>query len=199
MDMKRSLSKNIEEVFLSEALGHASACDVVLPADKKMLARKGSMIIPRTIARLAAEGIDRIFVYRKPRVSVIIVGDGLIAPGGALSPGRSYDFGSAALKAALDMMRIRPVFMRCLPGESKALDKVVSFALDQSDIVILVVKEVKQGIREVRKFLKGSKKQVFCLSYDSDQIFECFDKFIQPAIRAFMGCTSSEESACGMN
>lgn len=203
-----SAAENTEEVFLAEALGHAAARDVTFAG--KIILSQGSLVDPRTIGSLAVLGIDRIFVYRKPRISIIIIGDGLMDPGTAPMPGKAYDFGSATLKAALEMMRIRPVFLRRLPDKPKTLGRVISFALNQSDMVLLMVKEARQGIQGIREFLGDvriqffspgkdldlegkkivmdkNKKPVFCLPYNSDQVFEYFEKFVQPAIWMSMG------------
>ncbi len=199
--LKSKRSKNIKVVSLAEALGHASACDLVLSAAGKITLPKGSMIDPHTISRLAAQGIDRVPVYRKPRISIVVIGNGLISPGLPQALGKTYDFSCATLSAALETMRIRPVFMRRLMNEPKILKKVISFAFNQSDIIILVAKEIEQGLGWIRR-LKGpdaDTPRVFFLSYDLDLILEDFYEFIQPAIQAFMGCTQPKDSACGMS
>lgn len=182
-------AKHVKEAFLAEALGHAVAEDVI-SGDDHIILTKGTMIDARTVGYLASQGIDRVAIFRKPRISVIVIGRGLISPGVPLAPGMTYDFGTEALKAALDTMRIRPVFMRRLSDEPKMLHRVVSFALNHSDMIILVIKEVEQGILGIKKFLEDmnkEKKPMFCLSYDSELIFEYFEKLIRPSIQSFMG------------
>lgn len=220
--LKLLRSENIEEVFLAEALGHVSAYDTFYPKKDKIILKKGSMITPRTVSALAAYGIDRIFIFRKPQVSIIVIGGNLISPGFPQAPGKSYDFSIAALKAALEMMKIRPVLVRILGESPKKIGKMISFAVNQSDIVVLVVKEFERDVRTVQKFLDDmraqfifpgtetnlnpkkmqldkNKKPVFCLPYDSELIFESFDKFVQPAIWKFMGVTNLKDPACGMS
>ena len=214
-------SKNIKEVFLAEALGHSNACDIRL-AENTIILPKGSMIDARMIGRLAAQGIDRIAVYRKPRISILVIGQGLISPGIPPASGKSYDFSIAELKALLETKRIRPVFVRQLKAEPKMLRRMIPFAVNQSDMIILVIKEIGQGLVRIRRLLEdlhvkiiftekklGSakmriaagkgKKTVFCLSYNSDHIFDSFYKFIHPTIQAFMGCANSKDIVCGVS
>jgi molybdopterin molybdotransferase len=204
-------SKHMKEVFIAESLGHVSARDVRPDSSKKIILSKGSMIGPRQISALAARGINKVAVYDKPRISVIVIGEGLISPGTTPSPGKVYDFSSAALKAALELMRIRPVLIRCVPNKWSILRTVIPFAISHSDIIILVTKEVGQSLDWVYSFVGGihsrlilvrqktevkrvdpdeSKKPVFCLPCDNELIFENFEKFVQPAILAFMGFVS---------
>ncbi len=205
--LKLLKSENIEEMFLAEALGHAAAYDIFHPGKKKILLSRGAMVEPRTVSLLATHGIDRIFVFRKPRISILVVAENLIQPGLPCEAGKGYDFSVAALKASLETMKIRPVFVRRLKGKPKAVGRIISFALNQSDIVVLVFKEFEQGLREFREFLTGlsaqfvfpgskdspnpapdkSNKTVFCLPYDSETIFESFDQLLQPSIWKFMG------------
>ena len=218
--MRRPVSNNTEEVFLAEALGHACARSVKDPVSGKLLLPKGALIDPRAVARLAAQGIDRVMVYHKPRVSIIIIGEGLLSPGTASEPGRSYDFSGMALKAALETMKIRPVFLRRLSDEPKKIAQVVSFAVNQSDVVVLVAKELEKSVSGIRRFIKDLRAQfivpekgdspsrrtavqkgmkpIYVLPYDMDLIFEHFDNTIRPAILSFMGCARLSEPSAAL-
>ncbi len=204
-------SENIEEVFLSEALSHASAQDVVHPTDKTVLLKKGTLVGPRDVSSLAAQGIDRIFVFKKPRISILVMAEGLIPPGFPKESGKGYDFSVAALNAALETMKIRPIFVRRLKGGLKRINQIAYFALNQSDIVVLVFREFERNLHELSSFLEKigvrsdasgrpglpakpivfqkGKKQVFCLPHDSETIFECFEDLLRPSIWKFMGRT----------
>jgi molybdenum cofactor synthesis domain-containing protein len=51
------------------------------------------------IAALASQGIERVAVWRRPRVAIVSTGDELTPLGQALGPGRVYDVNGAALEA----------------------------------------------------------------------------------------------------
>lgn len=207
---------HVKEVFLAEALGHVAAFNVLSERGKVILP-KGSVIHPRVIGRLAAKGIDRVAVFHKPRISIITIGDGLVAPGSSLLPGKTYDANHPMLQAALEFMRIRPVFIRRLVNRQTLLKRLIPFALNQCDIMILLLKEARQGADWLRGLIKDSSAEiifpaegskagsprykgariVFCLPYDSDTIFECFYKSIQPAIQSFMGYPNLGEGHVG--
>ncbi len=201
-------SEPIKEAFLLEALGHFSACDITAPANRKIVLPKGSLISPHTIGYLASMGIDRIPIYHKPRVSIIVISQGLLSPGDPAKPGKTYDSGTPMLRAALEDMRIRPVFIRRLMNEPKLLRRLIPFALNQSDLVILMFHEMKPEIQWIREILKnhkiqlivpteekrpytlekiGDNKLVFCLPYNAEYIFDYFYKYIRPMILLFMG------------
>src|SRR5205085_4536909 len=57
----------------------------------EVVLRNAAQIGSREIAMLAACGIARVQVFRKPRVGVFSTGDELIPPGGKLRPAGIYD------------------------------------------------------------------------------------------------------------
>jgi len=56
-----------------------------------LLATRGTLIKPALLAALAANGVDKVKVYRKINVSIIAVGDELVEPGKEAPPGKVYD------------------------------------------------------------------------------------------------------------
>lgn len=55
-----------------------------------VIAEKGKILLPADLGLIAAAGISRIKVYRRPRVAVIAIGDEVVAPGSRLEPGQLY-------------------------------------------------------------------------------------------------------------
>ena len=64
------------------------------------LLRRGTRIGAREIGMLAACGLDRIEVVRRPKVAVLSTGDELVEPGKPLKPAGVYDSNSAIIAAA---------------------------------------------------------------------------------------------------
>ena len=171
---------------------------------------KDSVINPGTIGFLATMGMDKISVFRKPAVSLIATGSELTVPGSPLRPGKIYDSNTAMIQAALQEMRVRPTLIRRVNDDPKIIQKVVHFALRESDIVILMggvssgdydfVKEILQkadvqtifwGVKQKpgKPLYFGRKKEhlVFGLPGNPASVFTCFYEYVYPAIRRFMG------------
>jgi molybdopterin molybdotransferase len=51
---------------------------------------KGSTLLPGCIGLAVASGINRVRIYRRPRVAVLAIGDELVMPGKQLLPGQIY-------------------------------------------------------------------------------------------------------------
>jgi len=70
-------------------------------AENAELCPAGTRLGPRHLLALAAVGISRVPVRRKPRVALISTGNELVPPGAELKPGQIRDASSTYLRAAL--------------------------------------------------------------------------------------------------
>ena len=182
---------------------------------------KLSVINPGTIGFLSGLGLERISVFKKPRVSVIATGSELTRPGASLKPGMIYDSNTAMLLSALQDLRIQPILIRQVKDDPKLIRKIFSYALKDSDLVILTggvsvgehdpVKAVlgEAGVETLfwgvsQKpgkpiyFGKKNKTVVFGLPGNPAAVFTCFYEYIYPAIRLMSGYTNpylSEKTA----
>jgi molybdopterin molybdotransferase len=171
---------------------------------------QGSVVNPGTIGFLATMGMKKITVYKKPRIALIATGSELVSPGVPLSPGKIYDSNTFMILAALEDMRIRPVFVRRLSDKPTAMRTVIDFALGASDIVILMggvsagdhdhVKDILGQAGVKTRFWKVSQKpgkplyfgtkkncMIFGLPGNPAAVFTCFYEYVYPAIRRSMG------------
>ena len=171
---------------------------------------KGSILNPGTIGFLASMGMTQINTYAKPAISLIATGAELVSPGNPLKQGKIYDSNTPMIRAALEEMRIHPLFIRRTDDMPKTMQKVIHFALKESDLVILMggvsvgdydfVKALleKEGVKTV--FWKVSQKPgkplyfgvkgntlVFGLPGNPASVFTCFYEYVYPAIRRLMG------------
>ena len=101
------------------------------------LLRRGTRIGSREIGMLAACGLARIDVVRRPKVAVLSTGDELVAPGEPLKPASVYDSNGAIIAAAVTEAGGEPQAMGAYPDDEAALEKAVRQALAQSDLVVL--------------------------------------------------------------
>ncbi len=86
------------------------------------LLRAGTVIGSREIGMLAACGIAKISVARRPRVAVISTGDELVQPGERLRPAAIYDTNGAIVTAAISENGGEAVFLGAIPDDEAALE-----------------------------------------------------------------------------
>jgi len=101
------------------------------------LLRRGARIGSREIGMLAASGLARIEVVRRPKVAVLSTGDELVEPGNPLRPAAVYDSNSAIIAAAVSEAGGEPLTFGVLPDDAAILEKTVREALAVSDMVVL--------------------------------------------------------------
>jgi putative molybdopterin biosynthesis protein len=101
------------------------------------LLRKGTTIGAREVAMLAAVGLDRAEVWRRPRVAVLSTGDELVQPGQPLRPAGVYDSNGPVIAAALRENGCEAVHLGAVPDDPAALERAVRAAFDAHDALIL--------------------------------------------------------------
>lgn len=173
--------------------------------------RKGTLIGSREIGMLAACGIARVKVVRRPKVAVLSTGDELIAPGEPLKPGGVYDSNSAIIAAAVREAGGEPVAFGVFPDNEAQLADAVRRALSECDMVVLsggtskgagdlshriIPRLGKPGVLVHGVALKpgkplclaavGKKPIVVLPGFPTSAIFT-FHEFVAPVIRAFAG------------
>lgn len=88
------------------------------------------------LAWLAACGVTRIAVRRRPRVALFSTGDELVEPGGTLGPGQIFDANRHALRALLAALPVELVDLGILPDDELVLNETLARAGSQCDAVI---------------------------------------------------------------
>jgi len=103
-----------------------------------LICKKGSIIGLATIGILAACGINKIPVYKKPSVSLISTGNELVdLEEKKLLVGKIYDVNSIVLKNAIKNAGADVVFFGIIKDDFKELKQNIDNALEKSDIVII--------------------------------------------------------------
>jgi putative molybdopterin biosynthesis protein len=183
------------------------------------LLRRGTEIGAREIGMLAACGLDRVGVVRRPKVAVLSSGDELVEPGKPLRPAGVYDSNGAVVAAAVAEAGGDPLMFGAFRDDAATLERAVREALDASDLVVLsggtskgagdlshrVVSQLgKPGILVHGVALKpgkplclgvvGGKPIVVLPGFPTSAIFT-FHAFIAPVIRAWAGLPPEAEKA----
>ena len=102
-----------------------------------LLVKAGRPLRPVDLAALVMGGIQRLPVYRKPRVAFIPTGSELIPAGAPLERGTNIDSNSILVKHLLLEMGAVPVLFPIVRDERKNLEEALESGLEQADIVIL--------------------------------------------------------------
>lgn len=102
----------------------------------ELVLRKGETITPREIGVLAALGIERAKVFRRPRVAIISTGNELLAPGAPLTYGKIYDINASAIAASVVECGGEPANLGILPDDPAVMEQKLKQALQQAEIVL---------------------------------------------------------------
>ncbi len=67
-----------------------------------VIAEKGKLLRPHDLALLRAAGIEKVEVFRKPRIKIVPTGDELVKPGGELKPGKVIESNGLMVSAYIN-------------------------------------------------------------------------------------------------
>jgi putative molybdopterin biosynthesis protein len=113
---------------VAQAGSDVSVGDLVLRANR--------LITSRELAALAAQGVEKVNVYRKPTVGVFSTGDELVSSGTALGIGSIYDVNGPAVTALLREMGVGMKFYGILPDDEEQVTGKLREALQNHDVVV---------------------------------------------------------------
>jgi putative molybdopterin biosynthesis protein len=179
-------------------------------AQGETILRAGQIVTSREIGCLAAIGLAKVHVWRKPTVAIFSTGDELVIPGEVRRLGGVYDSNSAIFTAAVEEAGGKPVPLGIARDNEREISAVLDRALE-CDMVLLsggtskgagdlayhaVSKLTDPGIVVHGVALKpgkplclavtGGKPVVILPGFPTSAIFT-FHEFVAPVIRAFAG------------
>ncbi len=88
------------------------------------------------VALLASLGCSPVSVFPRPRVAVVVTGDGLVAPEDDPGPGRIRDSNSYALKALVEEAGADPVTFRVVADDLESTMSTLEQAATTADLVV---------------------------------------------------------------
>jgi molybdopterin molybdotransferase len=103
----------------------------------EVVLKRGQHLHAGALSLLASCGLDRAFVYRLPRVSILSSGDELVAPGQPLAPGQIYESNSIALAAAVAALGLPHIRTRHVPDQEAVVLAALLEELAQADVLLL--------------------------------------------------------------
>jgi len=102
----------------------------------QILLKRGTLLKPAQIGALAAVGLNRVKVFRKPRIAIVPTGDELVEPGKKLQPGKIYDVNTYTLSAIAIENGAIPVMVERIPDDLEDLRKALERALEVADLIV---------------------------------------------------------------
>jgi putative molybdopterin biosynthesis protein len=172
--------------------------------------RAGQPLSSREIGVLAALGLDRVPVHRKPRVAIFSTGNEIVAPGAPLPVGAVYDSNAAILAAAVEELGGEPVRLGVVPDDEARLAAALRQGLacdavvfsggtskgegDLSYRIVAALQDpgvVAHGValkpgKPVCLAVTQGKPVVILPGFPTSAVFT-FHEFMAPVVRAFAG------------
>lgn len=164
----------------------------------------GHYLSPASIAFLAGIGTEKVKVYSHPKISIIVTGSELTAPGTPLERGKIYESNSFGLAAALHRLHIQPAAILTTRDDREEIREAIQSQLD-SDIILLsagisvgdydfvagaledcgvkkIFHKVKQKPGKPLYFGRYRNSLVFGLPGNPASALTCFYEYVQDAI-----------------
>ncbi|TMF88400.1 MAG: molybdopterin molybdotransferase MoeA [Chloroflexi bacterium] len=210
--MVEEVEQDGDQVVVPEAYGagrnfHAPGADL-RPGD--VLVRRGHPLGSAEIGLVAALGIDRLRVHRRPRVALMSTGDELVEVGRPLGPGQITDSNRWALLAALREAGAEVDLLGIAPDRPDPLRELVLGAVERCDVLVTsggvsvgthdLVKPLLESLGEVhvgRVKLRPGKPFTFATLPDRKLAFGLpgfpvsslvtLEVFVRPALRKLQG------------
>ena len=173
------------------------------------IAEVGARLNGPLLGTLASQGIDRIHVFRRPKVAILATGSELRSPGEPLGPGEIYETNRVMLQELVHNAGGIPRLFNPVPDQDEehlrafrdaAFDDVIVIAggvsVGERDLVKSTLKKLgcdielwRVAVRPGKPFLFGrlNEKWVFGLPGNPVSAFVTFLLFVRPALLAMQG------------
>jgi len=179
---------------------------------KDLVFSKGTLVNPAVIGLLLSLGIDKVFVFQRPTVAIVVTGDELVPPGQTLEDGQVYESNSCVLASALQQLGCSETELFYSRDNRKATDIALKQALKKDLVLIsggisvgdydfvghsLVGLGVKTLFYKVRQkpgkplfFGHKDHTPVFALPGNPASTLSCFYIYVVPLLHRLMGRSS---------
>lgn len=178
--------------------------------------KKGTLIQPAAVGFLACLGIEKVKVYKSPKIGVLVTGDELQSAGSPLEPGRIYESNSSMLQAVLKETGIREkIKVLRVRDNLEHTKKMIKCMLEEVDILLisggisvgeydfvkrgLEANDVEELFYKINQkpgkpmwFGRRNKSYVFALPGNPASVLTCFYVYVYPFIQAWKGCENFE-------
>ena len=177
---------------------------------RELVLAKNSKLNPAALSYITSLGIEEVFVYPQPRISIIITGSELIQVGTPYVEGKIYESNSIMLKATLEQQGITNVKIHTIKDSFKSTKTTLDSAIQTSDFVLVsggisvgdydftgkALKElrteelfyrIKQKPGKPLYFGKNGNTYIFALPGNPASALTCFYIYALPLLKSFCG------------
>ncbi|NDP27460.1 MAG: molybdopterin molybdotransferase MoeA [Flavobacterium sp.] len=165
------------------------------------------LLTPVAISFLAGIGVNKVKVFSKPTISIIVTGKELAAANDQITEGKIFESNSIGLIAALQQLGINPVSVEVVDDVEEEIEQAISNQLS-SDILILtggvsvgdydlvpaslekcgvqkIFHKIKQKPGKPFYFGRYNQTLVFALPGNPAAVMSCFYEYVVQAISSF--------------
>lgn len=182
--------------------------ELVIPA--------GTRLKPYHVGGLAALGITKLKVVKKPKVGIILTGDEIVSHTEKVGPGKVRDVNSFTLAGEILKAGGVPIKYGIVKDEYKAIKELVEKAYQETDLVLITggtsagAKDITEkiiqelgppgilfhgvAIKPGKPIIAGicNGKPVFGLPGHPVAVYVCFELFVKPVLERMMGVTEKK-------
>ncbi|MEI6311962.1 MAG: gephyrin-like molybdotransferase Glp [Bacteroidota bacterium] len=213
VEMQEKVSEQEQKISIQNAAIQAGQHIRLQASQTKkgdILIQKNSFINAGVIGFLAAFGIDKIQVYKKPKIGILVTGNELISTNEMPQKGQIYESNSTSLLALLHEIKLFDNKVVLVKDDLVEISKQMDRLLQEVDILLIsggisvgdydFVKEAmkKNEVQEVFYKIKqkpgkpiffGIKenKRIFALPGNPASTYTCFHQYVKPLLLAYVG------------
>lgn len=213
--MQELVNRSNENLTLTKQPVKGSNVRVIGEQIKKghLALEKGTVLNEAAVGFLAGLGVERIQVFKRPKVAVLVTGDEIKKAGEELLEGQIYDSNAITLKLALNRLGVKKPKVLKVNDDLVETKETLKRLLNSFDVILIsggisvgdydFVKEalVQNDVQEV--FYKVNQKPgkplwfghkgetlVFALPGNPASTLTCFYVYVLPLLKAKMGFES---------
>lgn len=177
---------------------------------EQLAIKTNTVCTPAVIGFINSLGIDKIEVFRKPEIALIITGNELESAGKDLTEGKVYESNAATLTVALNAMGLKASHTVLVQDNKEELKNAITKVLSTIDVLLIsggisvgdydFVKEVVEETGTTTLFYKVAQKPgkplyygknknkvIFGLPGNPASILTCFYEYVFPALKKSQG------------
>jgi len=98
---------------------------------------KGTKIRPQEVGVIASMGLNKVTVYKKPRVGLISTGSELVSPGERINQSQIYDSNSYSLSAQIKRAGVRLIDRQMVLDDPDKIKRAVRDFMERCDVLLV--------------------------------------------------------------